>query len=248
MVEPGYLPCFEVQPSVGGDYVIVIKPLYMFADSQLLFWKDGDSLFLEEIRKQIDSVNPNVAYVGASNGDQPEFYSLFQTAMQGIEVTSCRMIRSNPSEEDRKFLAAADLVLLAGGEVEQGWKVFEESGIKELVTQKRYEGSVLVGISAGAVQLGLATLLEGATMKKLALFQFAPFYVGVHEEASEWWNLRALVNLAGVGARGVGIPAGGGLIYGPDGSLEPIRKGLTEFVRQGDRMVENALLPETDGP
>jgi cyanophycinase len=231
-----------------GAYCIVIKPLYMLADSQLLFWKDGSRLFLESVREQLDSSNPTAAYIGASNGDRPEFYSLFQAAMAGIEMSSCRMIPSSPSEEDMKFLTNADLVLLAGGDVEQGWKLFEKNGIKELIAQKRYDGSVLVGVSAGAVQLGLATLLETATMQKLSLFQFAPFHVGAHDEENEWWDLRALVNLAGDGARGIGIPAGGGLIYCPDGSLEPIRKDLTEFCRQGDRMIENLLLRETTSP
>ncbi len=226
----------------------MIKSLYMLADSQLLFWKDQGCLFLSKIREQLDSSDPKAAYVGASNGDNPEFYSLFQAAMEGIEVPSCRMIPSTPSEDDRKFLIASDLVLLAGGDVEQGWNVFEKNGLKELITQKRFEGSVLVGVSAGAVQLGMGTLLEAATMKKIPLFQFAPFYVGAHDEGSEWWNLRALVNLAGDGASGIGIPAGGGLVYGSDGSLAPIRKELTEFRREGDQLIENVLLPETTSP
>jgi len=226
----------------------VIKPLYLLADSQLLFWKDQGCLFLSKIREQLDSPDPRAAYVGASNDDNPEFYSLFQAAMEGIEMPSCRMIPSNPSDDDRKFLMAADLVLLAGGDVEQGWSVFERNGIKELITQKRHDGAVLIGVSAGAVQLGMGALREEATMKKVPLFQFAPFYVGAHDEGNEWWNLRALVNLAGDGAFGVGIPAGGGLIYGPDGLLSPIRKGLTEFRRQGDQMIENVLLPETTSP
>lgn len=215
----------------------------MLADSQLLFWKDGDQLFLERIREQLDSPDPKAAYLGASNGDKPEFYSLFQAAMEGIGLRACRMIPSAPSSEDRDFLAAADLVLFAGGNVEQGWKAFEENGVRELVQQKRYDGTVLIGISAGAVQFGLGTLLESATMRKLSLFQFAPVYVGAHEEESEWWNLRALINLAGDGARGIGIPAGGGMIYSPDGDLEPIRKTLIEFSREGDELKENLLLP-----
>lgn len=224
----------------------MIKPLYMLADSQLLFWRDGDRLFLERVREQLDSPDPKAAYLGASNGDAPEFYSLFRAAMEGIKLQSCRMIPAKPSDEDRGFLAAADLVLFAGGDVEQGWKAFESNGIKELVQQKRYDGTVFVGISAGAVQFGLGSLLESANMKKLSLFQFASFYVGAHEEESEWWNLRALVNLAGDGARGIGIFAGGGLIYSPDGSLEPIRKTLVEFCREGDKLTENLLLPHAD--
>lgn len=223
----------------------MIKPMYLLADSQILFWREGSHLFIEKIREQLDTPNPAAAYLGASNGDQPEFYHLFQAAMEGIGLQSCRMIPSTPTEDDTKFLAAADLVLLAGGDVERGWNVFQDRGIKDLLVQKRYDGALLVGVSAGAVQLGLGTLLESATMKKLSLFQFAPFYVGAHEEESEWWNLRALVNLAGDDARGIGIPAGGGLIYSPDGSLEPIRKALIEFHKNEDGVTENLLLPES---
>lgn len=219
--------------------------MYLLADSQILFWRDGSQLFIEKIRQQMDSPAPSAAYIGASNGDNPEFFQLFQVAMEAIGLNSCRMIPSSPSEEDLKFLTAADLVLLAGGDVQRGWNIFQERGIKDLIVQKRYDGTVLVGISAGAVQLGLGTLLESATMKKLSLFQFAPFYVGAHDEGNEWWDLRALVNLAGDGARGIGIPAGGGLIFSPDGSLEPIRKALTEFQKQDDKMTENLLLPES---
>ena len=223
----------------------MIKPMYLLADSQILFWRDGSQLFIEKIRQQMDSPAPSAAYIGASNGDNPEFFQLFQVAMEAIGLNSCRMIPSSPSEEDLKFLTAADLVLLAGGDVQRGWNIFQERGIKDLIVQKRYDGTVLVGISAGAVQLGLGTLLESATMKELSLFQFAPFYVGAHDEGNEWWDLRALVNLAGDGARGIGIPAGGGLIFSPDGSLEPIRKALTEFQKQDDKMTENLLLPES---
>ncbi|HKD14764.1 MAG TPA: Type 1 glutamine amidotransferase-like domain-containing protein [Candidatus Angelobacter sp.] len=223
----------------------MIRPLFLLADSQVLFWKDGNRLFTERIREQLDASNPAAAYLGASNGDNPEFYALFQAAMELIDVQSCRMVPSSPSNEDKKFLASADLVLLAGGDVELGWKSFQQTGIEEMLVQRRYEGAVLVGVSAGAVQLGLGTLLETSTMRKLSTFQFAPFYVDAHAEESEWWNLKALVNLAGEGARGIGIPAGGALIYSPDGTLEPIRKTLTEFFRQGDRMSEQLLLPET---
>jgi len=213
----------------------------MLADSQLLFWKDDDRLVLERIRAHLGSSNPSAAYVGASNGDNPEFYSIFQAAMAQIELSSHRMIPSTPSDEDRRYLESADLILLAGGEVARGWEVFETNGIKELISQKRYDGTVLVGVSAGAVQFGLGSLLERSTMRKLSLFQFAPFYVSTHDEENDWWELRALVNMTGNGAKGIGIPAGGGMIYSPDGLVEPIRKTLVEFSRQCDRISEQPL-------
>jgi hypothetical protein len=222
----------------------MIQPIYMLADSQLLFWKDGERPFLQRVREQMNSSQPGAAYIGASNGDNPEFYTLFEAAMTSVGLTNCRMIPSAPSSEDMDFLAKAELVLFAGGDTQQGWKVFEQNGVKDLMTQKRYDGTILIGVSAGAVQFGLGTLLETATMKKLPLFQFAPFYIGAHEEESEWWNLRALVNLSGDGFRGIGIPAGGGAVYNPDGTLEPVRKPLMEFSKEGEVFTENLLVPE----
>jgi peptidase E len=221
----------------------VIAPLYLLADSRLLFSPPGDKGLASGIRASLPSTDPKAAYIGASNNDRAEFYDLFVAAMKSIGVSNCQMVPSRPADQDRLFLAEADLVLLAGGDVERGWHVFEQNGLKDLILRKRYDGGILVGISAGAVQLGLGTLTDAPQPKKLDTFGFAPFYVGAHEEKDEWWNLRALVNLAQSGVRGIGIPTGGGAIYWPDGTFEPIRRPLTELLKEGDQVVECLLLP-----
>lgn len=223
---------------------MTIQPMYLLADSQLLFWKDERGrLFLEGVREHIESKTPSAAYIGASNGDTPEYYALFQGAMEQVQIANCRMITSRLQPEEKAFVESADLLLLAGGNVELGWRVFEENGLKEIIARRRLEGAVLIGISAGAVQMGMGSLTESANMKKIDMFRFAPFYIGAHEEREEWWNLRALVNLASEEARGIGIPAGGGAIYSSDGSLEPVRKPLVEFLKQEKDVAERLLMP-----
>lgn len=221
----------------------VIKPLYLLADSQLLFARAHEDGLPSRIRADLDSDDPKAAYIGASNGDQPEFYDLFVAAMQAMGISNCRMAPARLSDEDRAFLDQADLILLAGGDVERGWRAFEENGLKELISRKRYDGAVLVGVSAGGVQLGLGALSDAPQPKKLDMFGFVPFYVGAHEEKDDWWNLRALVNLSRSDARGVGIPAGGGAIYSPDGTLEPVRRSLVELLKEADQVSERLLLP-----
>jgi cyanophycinase len=219
----------------------MIKPMYMLADSQLFFEKsDGDSL-PERIRQELDSSSPKAAYIGASNGDQPEFYSLFVAAMEFMGISNSRMVPSQPSREDILFVEDADLILLSGGEVERGWQAFEQNGLKDLIPRKRYDGAVLVGVSAGAVQFGLGVLSNSAQPKQLQLFRFAPFYIGAHDEANDWWDLRALVNLSQSDARAIGIAAAGGAIYYPDGTLEPIRKPLIEFLKENSKISENLI-------
>ena len=112
---------------------MVIKPLYLLADSQLFFWKSDIDSLTERIRADLDSANPKAAYIGASNGDQAEFYSLFEAAMESMGTSDCRAVPSQPSREDTAFLEDADLIVLSGGDVERGWQVFEQNGLKELL-------------------------------------------------------------------------------------------------------------------
>jgi cyanophycinase len=217
-------------------------PLYLLADSHLLFWRGDDGL-IGRIKANLTSSDPKAAYIGASNDDRPEFYDLFVAAMELLGISNCRLLSTQLSNEDKVFLDQADVVLLAGGDVERGWQAFERNGLKDLILKKRYDGGTLIGVSAGAVQFGLGALTVAPQPKKLDLFGFVPFYVGAHEENEEWWDLRALLKLAQSGTRGVGIPTGGGAIYWPDGTLEPIRRPLTELVREGDQISERLLMP-----
>lgn len=222
---------------------MVIKPLYLLADSQLLFWKNGGDSLAERIRTDLDSGKLSAAYIGASNGDQPEFYNLFVAAMESMEISDCRLVPSQPSREDILFLENAGLIVLSGGDVEKGWKVFEQNGLKELLPKKRFDGAILMGVSAGAVQLGLGYLSNEARPKQLNMFRFAPFYVGAHDEGNDWFDLRALVNLAQSDTRAVGLPAGGGAVYYADGTLEPLRKPLIEIVKEDSKITENLMAP-----
>jgi cyanophycinase len=225
---------------------ITPKPIYLCADSQLLFWKENDYLFLNSLRSLIESKTPKAAYLGASNGHQPDFYQLFQAAMESVEIHRCRMIYSGSSPEDAAFLDEADIILLAGGDIERGWNEFESNGLKELILKRYYEGALLVGISAGAVQLGLYGWAGNEPTNNLFdTFQLVPFVVSVHEEGEEWPKLRKALQLAGRSVSGIGIAAGGGLIYHPDNTVEPIRKPLCEVTMKDNLIVQNVLFPNT---
>ena len=222
------------------------RPIYLFADSQLFFWKESGNLFVHSIHELIVDPNPKAAYVGASNGDAPEFYEIFRAAMEGIGIRDCRMILSSFSAEDRLFIDRADLILLAGGDVETGWNVFERVGLKEPIISRYYDGAVLVGVSAGAVQLGMYGLIESEDSfnRVIDTFKLVPFIIGAHDEKREWVALRRAIELLDGGASGIGIPSGGGLIYHPDGSLEAIRYPAYEFSLRGGAASQSLLFPK----
>jgi hypothetical protein len=153
------------------------------------------------------------------------------------------LVPSRPSRDDILFIEDADLIVLSGGDVERGWRTFEQNGLKELIPRRRFDGAILMGVSAGGIQLGLGCLSNSAQPKQIDMFRFAPFYVGAHDEGNDWWDLRALVNLSQANTRAIGIPAGGGAVYQADGTLEPIRKHLTELTKASARINENVLGP-----
>lgn len=222
------------------------QPIYLFADSQLLFWSEGGDLFLNSIRRLVTRDSPKAAYVGASNGDDPEFYSIFEAAMGGAGVHHHRMILRSFSAEDQSFLNEADIILLAGGDVERGWHVFAETGIREFIIRRYAEGAVLMGISAGAAQLGLYGSIErvSSPAELVSTFKLVPFVIDAHDEGRKWSRLRRAIRLLDGAAKGIGIPAGGGLIYHPDRRVEALRRPLYEFSIEGGGIREMLLLPK----
>ena len=201
-----------------------MQPIFLLADSQLLFWRDGGQLLLERVvtRDQFKA-----AYIGASNGDDPSFYEIFVSAMKGVGVVDCRMIPSAVSQADLEFLNHADIILLAGGDVEAGWRVFVNNGLSEHIVRRYFEGASLIGVSAGAVQLGLCGLAADGSL--IETFKLVPYVIGAHEESENWKTMRELLRLTGPGKTAIGLPTGSGAIYHQDQTVEALRHPLVKL-------------------
>lgn len=200
-----------------------MKPIFLLADSQLLFWREHGELLLEAKLRE----RTKAAYVGASNGDDPEFYALFVAAMEGLGIFDCRMIPSAVSETDLAFLNDADVILLSGGDVETGWRTFVTNGLQDHIVRRYRDGATLIGISAGAVQLGLCGLAADGSV--IETFKLVPFIIGAHEESDNWKTTTELLRLSPADTRAIGLPAGGGAIYHPDQTIEPLRHPIVNL-------------------
>ena len=206
----------------------------MLADSQLLFWRENGKLLLERIVKERTRGQLKAAYIGASNGDNPDFYAIFVSAMEGLGLIDCRMIPSTISETDLAFLNAADIILLAGGDVEAGWRTFVTNGLSDHIVRKYFQGASLIGVSAGAVQLGLCGLAADGSL--IETFKLVPFIIGAHEEFDNWKTTIELLRLSATSATAIGLPTGGGAIYHPDNTVEPLRHPLVELSLKGNNI------------
>lgn len=214
-----------------------IQPLVLLADSQLLFWSDaGGRRFLARLAAMTGVAQPRAAYLGASNGDQPEFFELFAGAWRDVAASPCRHVPAEPSAEELAFLSQAELLLLAGGDPVVGQRAFQEHGVARLLAERRAAGALLVGVSAGAVQFGLAWRdAADPAAPSQPMLALVPFAIGAHDEP-DWTSLRALVEEGGPAWRGVGVPSGGGVLVHGDLSLEPLRRPLALLEWRGDQL------------
>ena len=223
-----------------------LQPIYLLSDSRPLFWKENDELALSQVKYRLGVASPSAAYVGASNGDDPQFYSIFTAAMAGIGVSDCRMILSSFSGKDRLFLERADIILLAGGDLERGWDVISRVGLKEELIRRYQRGAALLGISAGAIQMGQYGFRRDAD-PRTSLFEtlgLAPFVVDVHDETSGWERLKTVITLLKSGMKGLGIPSGGGVICHPDRTVEPLGLPAYEFSFHDGKVAQTLLFPD----
>ncbi len=227
----------------------IIKPIYLLADSQLLFYSNQNGLFLDRIKKlfngDIKDIEIKAAYIGASNDDDPQYYEIFRMAFQQIDIHNCRMIKSDPDEGDTIFLKNSNIILLAGGDTEKGWDTIRRNGWHSIITERYTSGAILMGISAGAIQLGIREFKEHVDTKKhkdLDSLQLVPFIIDVHAD-DLWQGLKEHLRSEGNGAQGMGIPMGAGLAYYPDESFEAIRFECIELHNINNRIQQSFIKP-----
>jgi cyanophycinase len=218
------------------------QSLYLLADSQPLFWRGGE--FLTGLCQGAGNSQPNVAYIGASNGDSPAAHGIFAAAFEPVTAGRTHWVQAQLPAADRRFLESADVIVLAGGDVEAGWNVFTGTGMRELIEQRYRDGAVLIGVSAGAVQFGRYAAVPDANggSRLLETFGLIDFIVDVHDEKRDWQTLAATIQLLEGSVRGLGIPHGAALIAHADGSFEPVGRAVEEFVVTEGRLRRSMLL------
>lgn len=219
---------------------VSLKPVYLLADSQLLFRQGNESEFPSVIKQLFKKRNIKAAYIGASNNDDPAFYEIFEAAMQTLDISDCAHIQAQFPARDRKILEQSDLILLAGGDPRIGWDIMQKQGITEILLRKYYDGSLLIGISAGAVQLGMFACVGQQCFNVL---QIIPFNIAVHDEENDWKDLKHLLIQESSQLTGIGIPLGGGMVCFPDHSIEALNKPLFEIKVKDTQVNYNLILP-----
>ncbi len=193
----------------------------------------GDA-FHDRAFEQLGKRAPRVAYVGAANRDQAAWYLRVSDTLRtrhGARVELARTMVDNPAPA-RGALEDADLIYLAGGDVQLLATRMRVLGLDAVLRSCHAAGAMLLGISAGAVALGPSWIAfpddyaggEDDRVRRFPCVGAFPFAIDCHDEDGDWEELRALLARWALddpkaAVEAYGIPHGGALEVDARGKL-----------------------------
>ncbi|MBD3225077.1 MAG: hypothetical protein GF313_10140 [Caldithrix sp.] len=224
---------------------ILIKPIVLLADSHWLYTPYNGEFLLKKLLNNPSSDSLRAAYIGASNEDNPSYYDIFVYAMELNGIKNCSQISSAFEPIDKENLMDANLILLAGGDIKKGWDIISGQEMYAIIKQKYYQGTLIIGVSAGAIQLGLYgwDLTEQGNLNVFETMKLIPMVIHAHNEAENWTILKQVLKKIDHWTVGLGMPIRSGLLCHNDHTIEVVNQPVYEFTRQEDTILENLILP-----
>lgn len=217
-----------------------IKPVYLLAGGP----RSGvgrDPVLVRAI-ESVGVERPAIAYVGAASGDSKPFFAMIAAYLNicgaGDVALAAMAGRRADLGKTRALLEESDMILVSGGDVEEGMRLVEERGMLEPIRDLHRAGKPFLGISAGSIMLARQWVRwddedDDSSARLFPCLGIADILCDTHGEGDDWEELRALLALCSDGAKGYGIPTGAGLVVAPDGSLEALGRPVDVFVSRG---------------
>jgi peptidase E len=205
-------------------------PLYLLAGGRGSEPRGGAEPLMREMIQRAGVRRPRVAYVGAASGDNAPFRLLISRMLKKAGAADVALAplcgkKADP-EAARSVLAAADIVFVSGGDVEEGMRVLEAAGMIPFLRKLFTGGKPFLGVSAGTIMLARQWVRwrephDDATAELFPCLGFAPLVCDTHGEGDGWEELKAALALRPVGSVGYGIVSGSAIVVEPDGTLAP---------------------------
>ena len=188
---------------------------------------------------------PVVAYIGTANGDNPAFFQMMKVMLKNAgagKVVFVHLAKKVPDlDAAKKTIAAADVVFLSGGEVEDGMIWLQKHDLAGFLKELYSNGKRFLGVSAGVIMMGTHWVhwdVEGddSTSKLFDCLAFTPALFDVHGESEDWIELKAALKLLGPGSRAYGLPCGSMISADSGGALVNLEKEYIVFVNEGGKI------------
>lgn len=209
--------------------------LVLLADSQLLFPGRHSGPLLGQLHRWV--AGRRGVYIGASNGDLPEY---FEMAVQAFSAVGATLVWQKATDNVPE--THADFYVLSGGDVTQGWRYLQHPAVMQALQQACKENAPFIGVSAGAIHLAHG-FMGPASRTFLGWLGAA---VAVHEERDHWPTLQHWKQSAMTDLPLLTIPMGGALVVS-DGQAYQAGKGCSLHV-QGNASQALPWLSPSGGP
>ena len=206
---------------------------------------EDDGKMIRDVIRENGMEGASAAYIGTANGEHPMFFERMKEGLlaAGVEkVTLAPLVgRKRNVEKAKAAIRDAQVIFISGGEVEDGMKGLPED-VRAALWEQYEAGALYIGISAGTIMMGKAWPHwddEDNDFDNAWLFDcigFVPTVFDTHCEDEGWPELKKAVELSAEGFTGYGIPAGGMVIYTPDGRMES-NMPLDPFTNRGGKAV-----------
>ena len=197
---------------------------------------------------------PRVAWIGAANGDSHTWFERAAKVLRkkySADVELARTVGEFDAAETRRLVETAAMIYFAGGDVGLLAERMRALGLDELIRRRHAEGTLVVGVSAGAIGLTRYWVRfpdddeddAPSQPSRFACIGALPLAIDCHDEESDWEELRALLDAwareePGAIVEAYGIPSGGGLEIAPDGRVSRSVPKPTRLRLDGGRIVE----------
>jgi peptidase E len=223
------------------------KPIYLLAGGN---WRKSNALMpvFENILAETERKRPQVAYIGAANGDDPSFFDFFKSFLGNAGSANVYQIFLARDQADIKaahaMLSEADAVFVAGGDVEEGMYWLDRHNLVSFMRERYQQGALFFGLSAGSIMLGGHWVrwnnpTDDSSASLFACMRVASIVCDTHAEEDDWEELKVAVKLLGNDGVGYGIPTGGCIRVAADGALTALTKHTICYINTANRVVKS---------
>ncbi len=227
----------------------ITKPVYLLAGR----WGKNPDPVIAQVIKESGIEQPAIAYIGASAGDNQEFFnrleSYFLSAGSGKVTLAPTVDPATDIVKTKNILKTSDIIFVSGGDVEAGIRLLEERKLVSFIKELYLSGKPFFAVSAGSIMLAQEWVRwrdpnDDSTSEIFACLGIAPVICDTHGEGDNWEELIALLTLEKPGTIGYGILSGNALKVYPDGKVAAVSGKVNCFIRRENKVeIMTDLLP-----
>ena len=115
------------------------------------FSEDRDHALDRYLLEQSGVDRPAITFLGTASGDSERYHAKFYAAFARYECRMSHVTLFGRAPDLRKHLEQQDVVFVGGGNTKSMLAVWREWGLPELLREAWQRGTLLCGISAGAI-------------------------------------------------------------------------------------------------